>query len=117
MPPRGTGQLDEISEAIGELKGSVKSIESYVHEGRHGVNNLSQEVKGLGTLITREIAAVEERMKVRFEQVEQRLVLLEAVKNQQIGAKNLTVAVLQSPLIGWLVAIAAVVAAWWKGRI
>jgi hypothetical protein len=40
MPERFTpGKLDEISSAIGEIR-------AYVHEGRHGINNLSQKMDG-----------------------------------------------------------------------
>jgi hypothetical protein len=115
-PARPSGQLDQISEAIGELKGSVKSIEAYVHEGRHGVNNLSQKLDALGTRITRDIAAVEERMKIRFEAVEMRVLALETAKFRQDGAKGLVVWFLQSPLVGWIAATALFFAAWWKGQ-
>lgn len=116
MPPR-PGQLDQISEAIGELKGSVKSIESYVHEGRHGVNNLSQKFDALGTKITRDIAAVEERIRVRFEAVEQRLSALEDAKQRAEGAKGALLWILQSPLVGWIAAAMMFFTAWWKGQL
>jgi peptidoglycan hydrolase CwlO-like protein len=72
VAPR-TGQLDEISEAIGRLSGQVDSLDRYTHEREHGINNLSQKLDALGTKITRDIAAVEERIRVRFEQVEARI--------------------------------------------
>lgn len=107
MPPR-QGQLDQISEAIGELRGLVTSIEKYVHEGRHGVNNLSQKFDALAVKIASDIAAVEAR-------IDTRLTVLETAYQQQRGAKNLAVWLLQSPIVGWLAAAALFVAAWWKG--
>jgi peptidoglycan hydrolase CwlO-like protein len=88
-PARGAGQLDEISEAIGRLSGQVESLDRYTHEREHGINNLSQKLDALGTKITRDIAAVEERIRVRFEQVESRIASLESIRQQQAGAKNL----------------------------
>ena len=114
MPPR-TGQLDEISEALGELRGTVKGIEKYVHEERHGVRNLSQKMDGLGAQITREIAAVEARIEIRFEAMSARVALLEERRAKEEGARSFAVAVVQSPLIGWLFAAGVALAAWWKG--
>ena len=65
-----TGQLDQISEAIGELKGSVKAIEQYVHEGRHGTNNLSQKIDALAVKFGADIASLEARMDSRLKAVE-----------------------------------------------
>lgn len=101
MPPRG--QLDQISEAIGELKGSVKSIEKYIHEERHGLRNLSQKVDAIGTLITREIAAVEARIDVQIEAMNARLAAVETAQARQAGERGLLVAFLKSPVVGWLV--------------
>jgi predicted RNase H-like nuclease (RuvC/YqgF family) len=113
MAPR-TGQLDEISEAIGRLSGQVDSLDRYTHEREHGINNLSQKLDALGTKITRDIAAVEERIRVRFEQVEARLALLEKVSAQETGARNLATWFLQSPLIGWIAAAILFFIGWWK---
>lgn len=99
MPP---GQLDQISEAIGEIRGTVAGIERYMHEREHGLNNLSQKLDAHGNRITREIGAVEERMRVRFEQVEIRIALLETAKAKQDGAKGTLLWLVQNPLIGWI---------------
>lgn len=111
MPPR-SGQLDQISEAIGELKGSVKSVEKYVHEGRHGVNNLSQKVDAMRVGIGKDMAAVEAKVDAKIDafisETNKRLAAVEAVLQQQAGAKNLAVTFLQSPLVAWLFAIAVV---------
>jgi len=106
MPPRA-GQLDQISEAIGELKGSVKAVEQYVHEGRHGVNNLSQKIDAMRVSIGKDIAAVEAKMDAR-------LTALERAAERETGAKNIAVWFLQSPLIGWLAAGIMLFIAWWK---
>lgn len=118
MPPRN-GQLDEISEAIGELKGSVKAIETYVHEGRHGVNNLSQKFDALGVKIAADIAAVEARIEAKVDAYirsnDERVLALEKEHERQTGAKNLVAWFLQSPLIGWIVAAVLFVIAYFKG--
>lgn len=81
-------QLDEISAAIGELKGSLAAIEKYIHEERHGVNNLAQKIDGLAVKIGSDIAAVEARIDVKIEAVGSRVVILEAARHQQAGATN-----------------------------
>lgn len=121
MPPRRTGQLDQISEAIGELRGMVVSLDRYTHEREHSLNNLSQKIEALGTKITRDIAAVEARIEAKVDSfvaaTNERLVALEKAHQQQAGARNLATWFLQSPLVGWLVAAGLFVAAWWKGEI
>lgn len=114
MPPR-PGQLDEISEAIGRLSGQVDSLDRYTHEREHGINNLAQKVEALGTRITRDIAAVEGRIEGRIKAMEDRVVILELAAQREQGARSLATWLLQSPLIGWLVAAALFVAAWWRG--
>jgi hypothetical protein len=79
MAPR-TGQLDEISEAIGRLSGKVESIDRYTHEREHGINDLSQKIDAL--LGPRSPAILPLRGAHSgsiFEQVEARLALLEKV--------------------------------------
>jgi hypothetical protein len=114
VPPR-SGQMDEISQAIGRLEGSVKSVESYVHDGRHGVNNLSQKVDGLGNRITRDIAALEAKIQIRMDSMDERIIQLERSNLQTTTAKNIGFAVLQSPVVGWAFALASLFVAWWKG--
>ncbi len=101
------GQLDQISEAIGELRSSMKTIEKYVHESRHGVNNLSQKLDALAVKIASDITSVE----IRFDA---RLRALEATEQQEAGAKKLVVWFLQSPLVGWIAAGIVVAVTWWK---
>lgn len=108
------GQLDEISQAIGRLSGQVEGLDKYTHEREHGLNNLAQKVESLGTRITRDIAAVEGRIEGRIKAMDDRLVALEREQSREIGAKNLVTWILQSPLIGWLVAAALFAAVWFK---
>jgi hypothetical protein len=110
------GQLDEISEAIGRLKGQIDGIEKYIHEKRHDDANVAQKVEALGTRITRDIAAVEGRIEGRIKAMDDRLVALELAQSREAGAKNLAVWLLQSPLIGWIAAAVMFAAVWWKGQ-
>ena len=110
MPPR-PGQLDEISEAIGELKGSLKAIDKYIHSENHGIKDLASKVDGLAAHITREVVGVEARIDARYEA---RIQALEAWKQQQAGAKNLITWCLQSPLIGWVAAATMFFIALWR---
>jgi hypothetical protein len=96
-----SGQLDQISEAIGEIRGTVGGIERYIHDKRHDDANIAQKIEALGIRITRDIAAVEGRIEGQ-------------IKAMDDGAKNLIGWFLQSPLIGWLTAAIVIFAAWWK---
>lgn len=107
------GQLDEFSQAIGKLIGQVESLDRYTHEREHGINNLSAKVEALGTRITRDIAAVEGRIEGRIKAMDDRLAALERAREQVTGARNLAVWFLESPLIGWLAAVGAILLAWW----
>lgn len=115
MPPRQAGQLDEISEAIGRLSGQVESLDRYTHEREHSIQNLAAKVDGVGALISREVARLKGEIQGQLDLMERRVATLEAAHLQQTGAKNLAVAVLGSPLIGWVFAAAVAIAAWWKG--
>jgi septal ring factor EnvC (AmiA/AmiB activator) len=109
------GQLDEISEAIGRLSGQVDSLDRYTHEREHGLNNLTQKVDGLSAQITREVARMKAELQVQLDAMDRRIASLEAVNNQNAGAKNLAVLILKSPLVGWIAAAALALAIWWKG--
>ena len=110
------GQFDEISQAIGKLSGQFEAIERYMHEREHGLNNLATKVEALGTRITRDIAAVEGRIEGRIKAMDDRLIVLELAQQRNVGAKNLAVWFLQSPLIGWIAAAVMFAAVWWKGQ-
>jgi hypothetical protein len=65
MPTRGAGsvgQLDEISQKIGELT-------AYTHEHRHGVNNLSAKFDALALDIAKRVEALDTKMTVRIDEV------------------------------------------------
>lgn len=89
--PRGpnSGQLDEISEAIGRLSGQFESIERYMHDREHGINNLALKVDAFGRQITRDIAAVEGRIEGRIKAMDDRLLALEIDKHRRDGAVGL----------------------------
>ena len=112
MPPR-SGQLDQISEAIGEVR-------AYVHEGRHGINNLAQKVDALRVGIGKDIAAVEARMEVRFEAFEKRLRAIEDDGVKTETQKRTIGTILQSPIVGGIIGSvltwAALFFAWWRAR-
>lgn len=109
MPPRSSppSGLDEISHMIGELS-------AYVHEGRHGVNNLSTKFDALAIDIAKRVETTKTELLLRFEAVERRVTMLEDSAAQQKGARNLAAWFLQSPLVGWLVAAALFVVALWN---
>jgi peptidoglycan hydrolase CwlO-like protein len=117
VQPRAGGQLDEISEAIGRLSGQVESLDRYTHEREHGLNNLTQKVEAIGTRITRDIAALEGRIEGRMKAMDDRLIAVERTQQMNAGAKNLVTWILQSPLIGWLVAGLLVFVTLWKGQV
>lgn len=110
MAPPRPGQLDEISEAIGLVKGQLAGIERYMHEREHGLNNLVQKVDGLGVRITRDIAAVEGRIEGRIKAMDDRLLALERAQQRETGARNAIAIILKSPAIGWLAG--AAITAW-----
>jgi chromosome segregation ATPase len=88
MPAR-PGQLDQISEAIGELKGSVKSVEKYIHDKRHDDANISQKIDALGVQITREVTRMKAELQVQLDAMDRRIAALEADKLRREGAVGL----------------------------
>jgi hypothetical protein len=105
MPPTRSGQLDEISEAIGRISGQVESLDRYTHEREHSINNLAQKVEGLGTRITRDIAAVEGRIEGRIKAMDDRLIALERARERRDGAMGLVDWMLKNypAVVGYLV--------------
>lgn len=114
MSPR-SGQLDEISQAIGHLSGQVEAIDKYTHEREHSINNLSQKVDALGNQITREVARMKAELQVQLDAMDRRIATLEASNHEGAGAKRLVVLILQSPLLGWLALAGAFTVASIKG--
>jgi hypothetical protein len=106
------------------MEGKIESIDRYNHEREHGIRDLSQKMDGVGALVSREVARLKGELQVDLtelkndvERLSVRVAAVEAVQQQQAGAKNLGLAILQSPLIGWLAAAALFIAAWWKGQL
>jgi len=120
LPPR-SGQLDQISEAIGEIRGTVAGIERYIHEERHGVRNLSQKVDGLSAQLSRDLAAAKgeiaaslstaiERVEARIQTIDDRVTVLERLGERESGARGVLKTIFESPLLAWL--FAGAVAVW-----
>ena len=116
-PPRSQPrQLDEISESLGRLDGRFEGIERYIHDHRHEVGNVSMKIDALSRQIAKDMAGVEERMRVRFEAVEKRLEQLESARAREEGAKGVLIWIVQSPLVGWIAAAAIAFVTWWKAN-
>lgn len=96
-PPRTTashaGKLDEISERIGELG-------AYVHEHRHGVNNLGMKFDALSLDLAKRVEALDVKIASRIDEMnaslsrrldslEQRIDALESVNDKRSGALGL----------------------------
>lgn len=127
MPARA-GQLDQISEAIGEIRGTVAAIERYIHEERHGIRNLGQKVESLSFQFSRDLAAARgeigstlstaiERVEARIQTIDERVGALEKTRDREDGARGFALWALQSPLVGWIFAAAVIATAWWRGHI
>ena len=118
---RSGGQLDEISERLGELA-------AYTHEHRHGVNNLSQKFDALALDITKKVEALDAKMTVRIDAInahltaenkvlQSRVDLLEVDKTRRDGAVGLFNWMLKSwpALVGFALLVAVILEA--TGRI
>ncbi|MGH6659729.1 MAG: hypothetical protein ACREBP_01020, partial [Sphingomicrobium sp.] len=108
MPPRPyVGALDEISRMLGELS-------AYVHEGRHGVNNLSTKFDALALDIAKRVEIMKSEISLRLDSMDDRLTALETAASENKGARNLASWFVQSPLFAWLAAAAVVAWSWMK---
>lgn len=98
MTARRTGQLDEISERLGELA-------AYTHEHRHGVNNLNQKFDALALDLAKRVEALDAKMTVRIDEINRsltsentllraRIEVLEAKEQRRDGALG---------LVGWAI--------------
>jgi anti-sigma-K factor RskA len=112
MPPR-TGQLDQISESIGEIR-------AYVHAGRHDIANLTQIVNALDAAqvkrhadlkaeVKAEIQSAITAMRSEMTKMAERLSALEEFRQREDGSKSVW-----KWLIATLIAFAAVVAGFWR---
>lgn len=129
MPGRA-GQLDEISEAIGEIRGTLNAVEKYIHTREHGINNLSQKVEALGTKFSGDLAAAKaeisvgvttaiEKVEARLQIIDERVTALETAQARDDGQRSVWVEILKSPIvagtIGGILALLAVSLAYFKG--
>lgn len=117
MPPR-TGQLDEISEKIGR-------IDAYVHEGRHGINNLSQKLDALSLeqakrheALKLELAAQMDKiaagLRAEIANAVARISKLEDRNTRDDGARSVKQWIIDHSPWATLAAIVAAAAAWLK---
>ncbi len=122
-PPKRTtsaarpGQLDQISESIGEIR-------AYVHAGRHDVNNLTQIVNAQETAQTKRHAELEgkiekgmETMRVEIALVAARVSKLEAHKQQQDGQISVWRWLVEKWPFAALAIIISAVVAWANDRL
>ena len=118
MPER-TGQLHQISQAIGRIEGRFDGIddrfdavERYMHDREHGLNNLAQKVDALRVSIGKDIATVEAKFDAR-------LTALERAHERDAQSKRIAVGIIQSPflagVIGSVVTWLIIFIAWVKG--
>ena len=111
-PARGSADpLNGIFKELGELVAEVRTL-------KHSSNNTGQKLDAVGEKIGKlETLAVtvEELVRDRDDH-EMRLKHLERTDVRDEGARGVILWLLQSPVIGWLVAAALFVAAWWKGQ-
>jgi hypothetical protein len=138
MPPRP----DPLGERLSSLEATVAGMDKYAHEKWHDLNNTLTPLTGLPLQLTREIArmqgtfdgrmaaitremersitaAVEkaiEPISSDLSELRSRVDALESVKQQEAGAKGVIVAIVKSPLIGWLVGAAITAWAFMNGK-
>ena len=95
-------EISSLAVKVGEISGQLREV-------IHTVNNMAQKVDGMTErLFTAPTAA-------DFEKLSKRVDALEAEKNRNDGAKGFGLAVLKSPVVGWIVGIATAALAAIKG--
>lgn len=113
MPPPRAGQLDQISESIGEIR-------AYVHASQHDVRELKQMVNGLDASTVKRHgdlkAEVGERidrgletMRSEIAIIAARVAILEENRARQAGGAGVW-----KWLAATAVAVAAAIAGWWR---
>jgi hypothetical protein len=126
VAPARTGQLDEISQAIGR-------VDAYVHEYRHGIKNVTQMINGLDVASEKRHATLKIELSGEIDRgltalrvevtgvrndiqaIAARVATLEAAHQRQTGARNVLGWALQSPLVGWVAAGLIAFLTWWRG--
>jgi chromosome segregation ATPase len=119
------GQLDQISEAIGKLKGSSEAVEKYVHEQAHGVNNLSQKLDAMAVEqakrhdslkleLSAQMDKIAATLRAEIAQAVSRIATLEQRNSRDDGARSVKQWIIDHSPIATLIALLAAVAAWIK---
>lgn len=93
-----TGQLDDISVAIGR-------IEEYIRSNRHGVTNLSAKMDGVAAQVSKDLAVFKENIDGEFKSVKERISSLELASAKNDGQKTVWYWIAQSPIVAWLLAL------------
>jgi hypothetical protein len=120
MPPRA-GQLDQISESIGEIR-------AYVHAGRHDVANLTQVVNAqdaaqakrhaeLKAEVSRQIEKGMETMRAEIAAVTLRVAKLEESRFRQEGQLSVWQWLARHWPIGPIIAAILTFIAWANGKL
>lgn len=123
MPPTrpSSGQLDEISQAIGELKGRFEGVERYIHDRRHEEKNVSQKIDAIGQQIAREVGRLKGEIqgdiasfRNEIEKLAVRVATLESARQHDEGVKSVWVEILKSPIVAGSIGglLAAIGMAW-----
>lgn len=86
---------------IGTLAVRVGEISGQLREVIHSVNNMAQKVDGMTERLLAAPTAAD------FEKLSKRVDALEREKDRRDGATGFGLAILKSPVVGWLVGIAA----------
>lgn len=84
-------------------------MNAYIHEGRHGVNNLSTKFDALALDIAKRVEIMRNEISLRLDAIDSRVAKLEATDQRATGARHVVVWFLQSPLFAWVTAAAVVV--------
>ena len=123
--PMRQNVTDDLAMKIGE-------VVAYIHENRHGVNNLSSKFDGFTIDLRKQLAALETKLGNRVEEIERtlraelvaqniateakltaanmRIAVLEQEKYRRDGASTVIASIMRSPTLGWMVG--AAVTAW-----
>ncbi len=109
-PPRTTTEpppptLNENSLILGEVRGQMRELVHTLNTLSAKLDGLTREVVGLGPLAS------------DITDLKARIAALEAANNRSEGARTLGVVLIKSPVLGWLVGVAATAWALLTGRI
>jgi len=117
--------VSESPEKLIEALEQIAAINAYIHEHRHSMNNVQQTLEFLAGNWERKLDSLESRLtqrldtmttgfEVRMTALELRVNSLEAEKLRREGRDGAFALLLKSPVIGWLVAVGALIAGYFK---